>query len=99
MPNSNFNEIATTTLENRSGVIADSATGNNAVLAWIKANGGVKTFTGGTKILQELYFADNVTAGWYSGADELPTAQSDVITAAEFAIKQASVQVVFTGLD
>jgi hypothetical protein len=65
----------------------------------LSMKGNIKTFSGGSKILQELSFAENTNGGWYSGYDILPVGVSDVISAAEFNIKQAAVPVVISGLE
>jgi hypothetical protein len=65
----------------------------------LEGKGKIKPFSGGSKILQELSFAENTNAGWYSGYDILPVGVSDVISAAEFNIKQAAVPVVMSGLE
>jgi hypothetical protein len=49
--------------------------------------------------VQELEYADNTNAMWYSGYDTLSTALQDVFTAAEFDIKQAAVAVTISGLE
>jgi hypothetical protein len=49
--------------------------------------------------MQELSFAMNANGGWYSGYDLLPVAAQDVISAAEFAIKQLACPVVVSGLE
>lgn len=95
----NVSDILATTIENRSRQIADNVTENNAILKWLEKRGNIKTFSGGHKIYEELSFAENGNAGWYSGYDTLPTAASDVISSAEFAIKQAAVPVVMSGLE
>lgn len=97
-PNS-YTDILATTIENRSRRIADNVTNNNAILKKLSMRDRIKTFSGGHKIIQELSFAENANAGWYSGYDLLPTAQSDVIGAAEFNIRQAAVPVVMSGLE
>ena len=97
--NTNYSDILATTIENRSRKVADNVLANNAGLARLKSKGKVKTFSGGHKILQELSFAENANQGWYSGYDILPVGQSDVISAAEFTIKQAAVPVVISGLE
>lgn len=97
--NTNYTDILATTIENRSKKIADNVTSNNALLARLKARGKVKPFSGGHKIIQELSFAENANTGWYSGYDLLPVGVSDVISAAEFTIKQAAVPVVISGLE
>jgi len=97
--NANISDIVATTIESRSRKIADNVTSNNALLGRLKARGKVKTFSGGHKILQELSFAENANAGWYSGYDLLPVGASDVISAAEYNIKQAAVPVIISGLE
>ena len=97
--NTNYSDILATTIEARSRKVADNVTSNNALLARLKARGRIKTFDGGHKIIEELSFAENANAGWYSGYDLLPVGVSDVISAAEFDIKQAAVPVVISGLE
>ena len=99
MPFPNISDILTTTIENRSKKIADNVTNNNAILKRLSNKGKIKPFSGGHKILQELSFAENSNAGWYSGYDLLPVGVSDVISAAEYDIKQAAVPVVISGLE
>ena len=95
----NISDILATTIESRTKQIADNVTKNNAILMKLSQKGKIKTFSGGTKILQELSFAENTNGGWYSGYDILPVGVSDVISAAEFNIKQAAVPVVISGLE
>ena len=95
----NVSDVIATTIENRSKKIADNVSKNNALLAQLSRNGRIKTVSGGSKIFQELSFAENGNAGWYSGYDLLPVAAQDVITAAEFEFKQAACPVVVSGLD
>ena len=95
----NISDILATTIENRTRKIADNVTLNNAILTKLDSKGKIKPFGGGHKILQELSFAENSNAGWYSGYDILPVGVSDVISAAEYNIKQAAVPVVISGLE
>jgi hypothetical protein len=74
-------------------------TDNNALLKVLSKRGNVKPFSGGNVILQELSFRDNGNTGYYSGYDLLPVAAQDVISAAEYAIKQAAAPVVISGLE
>ena len=97
--NASVSDIVATTIENRSKSIADNVTNNNAILKKMSMKGRIKTFSGGSKIYQELSFQENSNAGWYSGYDLLPVGVSDVISAAEFEIKQAAVPVVISGLE
>ena len=95
----NISDMVATTIESRSGELADNVTKNNALLSKLKQRGNIRTFAGGTKIYEELSFAENGNAGYYSGYDLLPVAAQDVLSAAEFAIKQAAVPVVISGLE
>jgi len=97
--NTNYSDILATTIENRSKKIADNVTNNNALLSRLSKKGNIKTFSGGHKIIEELSFAENSNAGWYSGYDLLPVGVSDVISAAEYNIKQAAVPVIISGLE
>ena len=97
--NANVSDIIATTIESRTKQIADNVTNNNVVLKKLEQRGKIKPFSGGSKILQELSFQENANAGWYSGYDLLPVGVSDVISAAEFTIKQAAVPVIISGLE
>jgi len=95
----NVSDIVATTIESRNRVVADNISNTNAILSAIKKAGGVKTISGGSIILEELNFAENPNVGWYSGYDVLPLAAADVVSAAQFTIKQASAQVIISGLE
>jgi hypothetical protein len=99
MATPNVSDIVATTIENRSKTLADNVTKNNGLLTWIEARGNVKTVSGGSVIFQELTFAENPNAGYYSGYDLLPVAAADVISAAQFPLKQAACAVVISGLE
>lgn len=92
-------DIVTTTLRNRSGVIADNMSKNNALLYRLNKRGRVKPLSGGRTIVRELSYAENSTFMRYSGYELLNTSPSDVISAAEFDWKQASVAVTMSGLE
>jgi len=95
----NVSDIVATTIENRSRKIADNVTKNNALLTYIDKRGNIKTVSGGSVIFQELSFAENGNAGWYSGYDLLPVAAQDVISSAQFDLKQAACPVIISGLE
>ena len=97
--NPSITDIIATTIQNRSGVIADNVTKNNALLSRLRQRGNVKKFSGGNVIMQELSFAENGNAGWYSGYETLPVAAQDVISAAQYDIKQCAVPVTISGLE
>jgi hypothetical protein len=97
IPNSAVSELMATTLDSRNAEIADNATKNNALLAYLQKRDRVKTVSGGDQILEQLSYQDNTNACFYSGFDLLPIEAQDVFTAARFPWKQAAVAVVISG--
>lgn len=95
----NLSEIVTTTLRNRTGVLQDNVSRNNALLARLNRKGRIKTFSGGRTIVQELDYANNTTFTWYSGYQTININPSQVFTAAEFPIRQAALAVSISGLE
>lgn len=95
----NVSDIIATTIEHRSRKIADNVTKNNALLMKLSQRGRMRTFSGGRLIYEELSFAENGNAGWYSGYDLLPVSAQDVLSAAQFDIRQAACPVVISGLE
>jgi hypothetical protein len=98
-PNTNWGEITTTTLYNRSRKLADNVTKNNALLRRLSEKGKIKSFDGGQAIVQELEYSENGTYKRYSGYDILNITPSDVFTAAQYSIAQAAVAVSISGLE
>lgn len=99
MASPNLSEIVTSTLRNRSRRLADNVTNNTALLFRLKERGRVRLFGGGRTIIQELEYAENSTYQRYSGYEVLNISPSDVISAAEYNIKQAAVAVSISGLE
>ena len=97
--NSAISDIIATTIQSRTGVVADNVTDNNALLKRLQQRGRIKPWRGGNVILQELSFQDNGTAMYYSGAEVLNISAQDVISAAQYDPKQAAVAVTLTGLE
>lgn len=97
--NTAITDIIATTIQSRTGVIADNVTKNNALLANLKMRGNIKPVDGGNTIIQELSYAANGNAGFYSGYETLPIAAQDVISAAEYTWKQAACPVTISGLE
>src|SRR5690348_11029409 len=99
IPNTNWGEITTTTLYNRSLRLADNVTKNNALLRRLSQKGRIKPFDGGHAIVQEIEYSENGTFKRYSGYDILNITPSDVFTAAQYSIAQAAVAVTISGLE
>lgn len=98
-PNTNWSEIVTTTISNRSRKLADNVSENTALLMRLREKGNQKPFSGGRNIAQELEYAENATYKRYSGYEALDISPSDVMTAAEYEIKQVAVAVSISGLE
>jgi hypothetical protein len=99
MASPNLSEIITTTLRNRTKKLADNVTKQTALLSRLRSRGKVKPIDGGRTIVQELEYQENSTFMRYSGYETLNIAPSDVFSAAEFDLKQASVAVTISGLE
>lgn len=96
-----ISDIIATTIQNRSGVIADNVSNNNALLMKMKARGNVKPFSGGDVILQELNYEDSNTnnSGWYSGYETVNITPNSPFTASRWEIKQLAAAVSMSGLE
>jgi hypothetical protein len=99
MATPNLSEIVTTTIEARSGKLADNVSKNHALLDRLERKGKRKPVSGGRQIVQELEYGENGTFGWYSGYDPLNISPSEVFSAAQYDWKQASVAVSVSGLE
>lgn len=97
----NLSDIVSTTIQNRSGSLADNVTNQNALLLKLKQRGNVKTVSGGNVILQEIMYNDPNTqnAGSYSGYDVIDITPNSPISAAQFDLKQYAAAVSMSGLE
>jgi len=93
----NIGELATLATEKYSGTLADNVTNHNPFLAALSKKGNVIPYDGGTKIRQELDYAENGTFKWYTGYEILNVNASEVFDAADFEVKFANVNVVISG--
>ena len=92
-----ISDLIATTLEYRSGEIADNVTNNNAILKAISKSKNATKADGGQYIMETLSFAQNANGTFYSGYDTLPTGAQDVITGARYDYKLAAVPVAVSG--
>jgi len=99
--NSAITDIIATTIQSRSGVLADNLTQNNAILQRLNAKGNVQPFSGGNVILQEIMYNDPNTnnANSYSGYEVLNITPDSPISAAQFSITQYADSVTMSGLE
>ena len=99
--NSAITDIIATTIQSRSGVLADNVTENNPLLKELKKRGNVRTFSGGNVILEEIMYNDSTTnnTNSYSGYEVLNIAPNSPISAAQFPIAQYASAVTISGLE
>lgn len=81
--NALFDNVLTTTLENRTGKLADNMLKNNALLSRLKERGNVRPLDGGSSIVEEIEFGESDYT-WYSGYDTITTTNPKVFTAATY---------------
>lgn len=96
-----ISDVIATTIESRSGVLADNISDNNALLMRLKKRGRIKTVSGGDVILQELMYEDASTnnAGYYSGYETINITPNSPISASRWEFKQAAAAVTISGLE
>ena len=58
-PNSSYSELITTTLDNYRDELADNILNHNPLLARLNKKGNVDPATGGSKLLENLMYAEN----------------------------------------
>jgi len=97
----NVAEIVATTIQSRTGKLADNVLKNNVLLMRMNDRGNVKPFSGGNVITQEIMYNDPNTqnAGSYSGYDVVDITPNSPISFAQFDIKQYSAAVTISGLE
>ena len=99
--NSAITDIIATTIQSRSGELADNLTQNNAILQRLNQKGNVRPFSGGNVILEEIMYNDPNTnnANSYSGYEVLNIAPDSPISAAQYKIAQYADSVTMSGLE
>ena len=99
--NSTISDIIATTIQNRSGTLADNLTNNNALLMQLQKRGNVRPFGGGNVILEEIMYNDTSTnnASSYSGYEVINISPDSPISAAQYSICQYADSVTMSGLE
>jgi hypothetical protein len=94
-----FTELVSTTYRNHKKSFADNVSTHNALWRRLNEKGRIRLEDGGLSIVCPLEYATNSTFQRYSGFDTLNIQAVDVLTAAEFAWKQAAENVAISGLE
>src|SRR6185312_12296909 len=99
--NSSITDIIATTIQSRTGELADNLTNNNALLRRLKSKGNVRPFSGGNVILEEIMYNDTGTnnVNSYSGYELINIAPDSPISAAQYSITQYADAVSMSGLE
>lgn len=99
--NSSYTDMIATTIEARSGELADNVTNNNALLRRLKKRGNVRTVSGGTLILEEIMYGDSTTVNVnsYSGYETINITPNSPISAAQYSFKQYAGSISISGLE
>jgi len=99
--NSSYTDIIATTIQNRSGELADNVENNNALLRRLKSKGNSRPASGGNVITEEIMYIDSSTinANSYSGYEVLNINPNSPISAAQFSWTQYAAAVSMSGLE
>lgn len=99
--NAAVSDIIATTIQSRTGELADNCTNNNALLRRLKERGNVKTFSGGNVIFQEIMYNDSNQANVnsYSGFETINIGVNSPLSAAQYPISQYAASVTISGLE
>ena len=99
--NSAITDIIATTIQSRSGELADNLTQKNAILQRLNSKGNIRPFSGGNVILEEIMYNDPSTnnAISYSGYEVLNISPDSPISAAQYKIAQYADSVTMSGLE
>ena len=97
--NSAISDIIATTIESRTKSAQNNLSNNNALLMRLSERGNIKTISGGSTILQELFYNDPNTnyASSYSGYETINISPDSPISAAQFTLKHYADAVTISG--
>lgn len=98
LPNSSFDQLASTTLKNYQSKLVDNVSNHIPFMKYMKMKGAMKE-DGGSTIVMPIIYDFNNTANSYSKMETLDTTEQEGISAVEYNWKQVSVQVSINGLD
>ena len=97
--NTDFNRVATLTLQNHGKEIFDAVSTNNALLYMLKQRGNIKIKDGGREFTHPVYYAQNTSFKSYGKLDAIATPIMDDITRAVYPCKVIAGSLVISTLD
>lgn len=99
-PNSNFDQIASSTLRNYlSKNFTDNIFNGMPFYAWMNKNGRKVMTDGGEFLVEPLEYGKNTTVRWMSGYDTVDTSPQDGLTSAQFNWKMLGAAVTYSRLE
>jgi len=97
--NTNFDRVATLTLQNHGAEIFDAVSTNNALLYMLKKRENIKIVSGGREFTHPVFFTQNTSFRSYSKLEAIDTPIMDDITRAVYPIKVVAGSLVISTLD
>jgi hypothetical protein len=99
--NSDVSDMLATTIQERSGTLADNTENNNALIRVLKKRGNVRPVSGGNVIFEEIMYTDasSINVNSYSGYEVLNITPNSPISAAQFSLCQYAGAVSISGLE
>jgi len=97
--NTNFNSLATTTLQNFASEIFDNVVTNNPTLFHLKKAGNIKVSSGGRQFTHPVYYKQNQTFGAIAKMGTIDTNLQDDITRAVYDIKVIAGSIVLSTVE
>ncbi len=97
--NSAISDIIATTIESRTKSAQNNLTNNNALLMRLAERGNIKPISGGSTILQEIFYNDPSTnfANSYSGYETINISPDSPISASQWTLKHYADSVTISG--
>ena len=83
-----LNEVQTASMRNRSKIVKDNVSNNNALLNFMKRKGNIKKGETGTSLFEEFDFTENPSVMAFEGSDPLDTTQVPVLSSYEYTWKE-----------
>ncbi len=96
---SDWDDIATSTLRKRSKKVSNAFVTNNILLDRLKTKGMLKPTDGGRSLVKEISYKANETVKRYSGYETLDIRPQHHLTSAEYTLRQMAVAVTMSGLE
>jgi hypothetical protein len=97
--NDNFDALLSTTLDNYRPRLEDNVFTARPLTYWLNSKDRIRKEPGGAKIVVPVMYAQNSTAGSYSGYDTIDITPQEGISAAQYDWKQYGATVAINGLE